>query len=385
MAHPLNTTRDSAIIREAAELLPRIFSDRVDLAVRPSRSPRLAAVVGGGTDRDGGFDFVFRLASADEDRLVYVEVKARALSDSVERFIKATRRLRRSNPRAVPLFVVPHLSDRARGMLRERGINHADFAGTVFVRAPGLIVDVQGVDEPYRASPDTDVNPFADRASLVLRTILANPTVEHRVTDLAGAAAVSKGWVSLVAGELESRGYVRRERGRIRLADPVRVLHDWSTQYTWRENHVESYIAPFSYREVLDRLAGFLSVTDVTAALTLLAASDLVAPHVTHDQVHLYVAPQVWSAFQQRARKHLMLEPVPAEEGGTFHLVLPHYTRSVFFNHSIVRSVPVVSPVQLYLDLVHFPLRGLEAADVLVRTQLAPLFKLSPLQVRELV
>jgi hypothetical protein len=141
------------------------------------------------------------------------------------------------------------------------------------------------------------------------------------------------------------------------------ALEDWSTHYQWKRNRVESYVAPFEYVDLLSRL---MKINDVRkgTALTLHSGADQVAPHVQHGQVHLYVGA---SGYHLHAdlRDDLHLERTPS--GGNFHLIEPYYRRSVFVGKRFVNGLPVVSDVQLYLDLVSSPVRGHEAAQVLLQ------------------
>lgn len=315
-------------------------------------------------------------------RRVYATVKPRLLRAYVDAFSDSAARLHTREPNAISLFVVPRLTARARAELREAHLNYADLTGTVYVRAPGIVIDREGTRENEPLAADRGPDPFTDRASLVLRALLARPDAWFRVTELAAEAGVTKGWVSRVAKALELRAYIERSGARVRLADPVRVLVDWSARYSWADNRIESYVAPFDYPELLTAVGEVLAEVQASVALTLLAASDLVAPHVRHGQVHLYVESTQWASVRDHARRRLSLEPV--RHGGNFHLLDPYYRDSVFFHRHEVRGLPVVSPVQLYLDLVHFPVRGAEAAAMLARTTLARSFSLSPAQVREL-
>jgi hypothetical protein len=57
----------------------------------------------------------------------------------------------------------------------------------------------------------------------------------------------------------------------------------------------------------------------------------------------------------------------------------------VFVGARMRNDLPVVSPVQLYLDLINYPVRGKEAADVLARAVLGPEWGLSSEQLRRLL
>jgi hypothetical protein len=55
----------------------------------------------------------------------------------------------------------------------------------------------------------------------------------------------------------------------------------------------------------------------------------------------------------------------PAEQGNVV-LMKPYYKTSVWHGMDVIGGVPVVSPLQLALDLWHYPLRGREQAEHLL-------------------
>jgi hypothetical protein len=59
-----------------------------------------------------------------------------------------------------------------------------------------------------------------------------------------------------------------------------------------------------------------------------------------------------------------------AEEGVNLIFLLPYYKHSVFYGKQRIRSVWVVSDLQLYLDLHNHPIRGLEQAEHLYEKRL---------------
>ncbi len=351
--------------------LPDVFRDRLRLTL--TEAPRR---------RKGPFDLVFDLRVGGGRRRVYVETKRRLLRAYYPHMRQLAARVLKAEPDSLVLLAVPRLSERGRRELRQADVNHADLSGTVFIRARGMYVDVEGRETDSWDGTSPSINPFGDGASLVPRVMLEQPDRPWRVTDMSERAAVTKGWASQVAQELVSRGYVERYKRHLRLTAPVELLSDWSANYEWRQNRVSSYVAPFVYGDLIKKLKKLLDDRAWNAALTLLAGADLWAPHVQHEQVHVYVEPSASGHFMKRARDSLHLERT--KSGGNFHIVEPFYRRSVFYGMELRRGIPVVSPVQLYLDLARYPLRGAEAAAMLARTTLARQLKLSAEQVREL-
>ena len=331
---------------------------------------------------DAPFDFVIELRSPEHTRLLLVELKRfvpyKDLGDLQEQF----EHVRSAKGKPIPLLLVPHLTPGAKERLRRTNINYADLSGAISVREPGFWIEMQGSREkvvwPYASQ---NVNPFSDKASLILRVLLRDATQPWRLSDIARAANVTKGWVSVVTRSLLESGYIAKVEGGLRITEPSRVLRDWTAAYSWRRNHASSYYSALTKSELLDGVAHLTKTAQW--ALTLHAGASLVAPHVEYEQVQLYVEPSAFDQFESRARRQLYLEPVST--GGNLLLLRPYYSTSAFFDLLRIDDFPVVSPLQLYLDLLEYPVRGREAADVLLRTQLSRSLNLNPRELADLL
>lgn len=294
---------------------------------------------------------------------------------------------------AVPILILTRSSAGTRVRLREHGINYVDLAGNLFVRAPGLLLSHEGTstsrhdavrDAARRATraPAQRVNPFSKRASLVLRYLFDMPggvhIGKHPVTEIAAATGLTHVWVLRVLAELERSRYIsREEERRVTLVDVPAVLRDWRVTYDWTRNDRTAWVVPYEAEELRAELPKALA--ELSWAYTALAGSDLVAPHVHHVQTHLYVAREQMDTAADRLVGRLHARP--ATEGGTVHLLTPYYADAAFFGLREVGAAPVVSDLQLFLDLAGFPLRGREAAGMLVRARMARHLGLSPKQV----
>jgi hypothetical protein len=49
--------------------------------------------------------------------------------------------------------------------------------------------------------------------------------------------------------------------------------------------------------------------------------------------------------------------------GGNVHIIRPYYAQSCFFNSQKINGYPIVSKLQLYLDLYNYQPRGREHAE----------------------
>ena len=356
-----------------------------------------------------GFDLAFSLDQDGQARLILVEVKSRWLRSFLPQTVTKFQAIRERRPSPVPVLAVPALSPRLRRELRDAGINHVDLAGAAYVSERGLYIDVDpahtpaGSSQAWASQMPADVvtetiNPFSDAASVVLRLLLTDPDRAWRIQDLASAGKMNPGWVATVARAIESRGYATRSQrgsGResdLQIADPVAALQDWTDVYTWRANHMTSYNVPLEYHELTQRIGALIkdiaargSSVGFPAALTLHSGADLYAAHVQHEQLHVYVQAHAFTELDERIRVNFHGTAADHGGSGNLHLLQPYYRRSAFVGASVRNDLPVVSPVQLYLDLVNYPVRGKEAADVLARAVLGPEWGLSPEQMRRLL
>jgi hypothetical protein len=169
----------------------------------------------------------------------------------------------------------------------------------------------------------------------------------------------------------------------MRLADPVSALRDWSAAYDWKRNHRRIFVVPFDYEELAGRVMQAFSAHAVDWAFTLLAGVQRRVGHERYSaMMHVYARAEDPEALD-RALKKLHVE----ETGGDGGLAVldPYYGGAVLFGADLVKGSPVVSDVQLFLDLAHFPVRGPEAAEVFVRRRLAPALSLGVGDVKRLL
>ena len=360
--------------------LERIGLERLRSTLR--ESDLKVRLLSPGTNTESGpadgqpFSLALELRGLGENRILRVAIVRSVPYEKLTALQRHARLLRTRSPDSIPLLLVPHLTPRARAALRKARINHADFGGTISVREPGIRIEVTGSTHKYAwEQPSGTVNIFSDRSSLVLRVLLGNAKQPCRASAIAQRAAVTKGWVSIVGRALIEAGYVERNAHGLRVVDAPRLLRDWTDAYNWRRNPAKSYHSPLERDAVIARLPGLMEKRSTKWALTLLAGSSLIAPHVEHDQVHFYVEADRMEDLDQAIRRDLYLEP--ASEGGNVHILRPYYKFSAFFEFERIKEVHVVSALQLFLDLFDYPVRGREAAELVLRTRLSESFGLS--------
>ncbi|UCC84668.1 MAG: helix-turn-helix domain-containing protein [Gemmatimonadota bacterium] len=266
-------------------------------------------------------------------------------------------------------------SGELRRRLRAAGRSFVDLSGAVHLDLPGLVVDRSDLEQPPRARARVGlIDPFADRSSLVCRVLLSGAASRAwGVRELAEAAGVSPSTASRVVRELATEGLVEFQReGRsscTRVPDPRRLFERWTREYDWGRNRQLAFDAPIGDpQKFLPRLRQLLEGR--RWALSLHAGASLVAPHAEWRRIHLYL-----QGDESMARYAARAAGWRSAEGGGLVIMLPYYSDSVWWALERHRGLPVVSALQLALDLWHYPLRGREQAEHLLETRLRPLWE----------
>jgi len=148
------------------------------------------------------------------------------------------------------VWVVPRATRGLRERFRRAQESYVDLRGAVFLSFPNLLVDREVPRPPGRSSPSRSFDPFADRSSLVLRTLLESIHADRvwGVRELAEFAGVGPATVTRSVRQLERYEVVDvRRSGReseIRLTDPKRLLSLWTGAYDWTRNQSVAVHAP---------------------------------------------------------------------------------------------------------------------------------------------
>lgn len=281
----------------------------------------------------------------------------------------------RASQGEVRVWVASRATTDQRRRWRDRNENFIDLSGAVRLVVPGVIIDRSDLVPAGRSPSDhitSSRNPFADRASLVVRALLERPHGPWSATALAKEAGVSLATVSVVTEALRRMGLlstsVAGKTTAIVVNDPPAVITQWVRRYDWRQNTSVEFIAPVgSPEQFLKRLAtAFGPATRGSPAtrwaLTLQAGAWLIEPHAKWDVIHAYVdTDSVDALVELGLRAGWTVAP-----HGNVVLMRPWYRTSAWYHGEVVRGLPVVSRTQLILDLWHYPVRGLEQAEVLM-------------------
>lgn len=265
------------------------------------------------------------------------------------------------------VWILRRAPKRLLGQLRDEGQNFVDIAhGAVRLMLPGLSIDRTDLTPtPGPPNPQRLRDPFADRASLIARTLFRYPGREWGTRELALAAGVSPMMASHVVRQLvvwQAADAARSGRDlRIRLRSEQRLIDIWTARYDWRQNHQVPFTAAMGDpARFLQRLPGVFRPN--RWALSLQAGASLVAPHAAWDKLHVYLDVR----STQELRSIGAAAGWSPDSTGRIVLMQPWYRDAIWTEIQTSKKLPVVSTLQLILDLWHFPVRGREQAEHLL-------------------
>jgi len=264
-------------------------------------------------------------------------------------------------PRQYTVLAAPYLGPRARTVCREAGVGYLDLAGNCRLVFDQIFIERRGMPNPrVERRPLRSI--FAVRASRVLRVLLEDPTRAWQVQQLAREAKVSLGLAFKVKQRLLDLEYGREAEGGMELARPEDLLRDWGTAGQPRTREQLDCYAQGEPAEVEAALGEYCRAQGIRFALTLFSGATRVAPFARYARSAAYV-----DADLPGVAGGLGWKPVPS---GANVALLAAPDAGMWYGLQQVGGDPVVSDVQLYLDLAGAKGRGEEAAAFILEQRL---------------
>lgn len=313
------------------------------------------------------FDHVITLSVKPDERRVdlIVQTRQHLLPNTV---LGLFQKLKEDRPNGTLLLCAPYISARVAEMCREQNVSYLDGVGNCWIAAPGLFVYVVG--RPNRPTVSKAVDPFSRKSSRIVRTLLTQPGKGWQVQQLAQQADVSLGLVSKAKTALIEDAYLEERDRLLFVRDTVKLLKGWSAEYRPHVKRVQLFAIPRP-NEIEKRLAEWCRTNKVTYALTQLAAAWRYSPMVRYDKSVAYIDRELETGNKMKS----LLEHLDAGEVETGANCILWITddAAVFRDSKEIDGIKVVSPLQLYLDLMALSGRGKDAAEEVFERELRPL------------
>jgi len=265
--------------------------------------------------------------------------------------------------RAYGVLGAPHLGPMSQRICREAGVGFLDLAGNCRLVFDQVFIERLGSPKPAveRRALRSLFSPKAGRA---LRVLLAAPRRRWRLQALALEARVSLGLAFKVKQRLLDLEYAAQDSAGIRLSRPEELLRAWSASYVSLKSAALDCYASGDQAAAERALGEYCRARPVRYGLALFSGAARLAPVARSQRGFAYVA-----ADPAAVARSLGWTPVPS--GANFTLLVP-FDEGVWYGTQQVEGDPVVSDVQLFLDLASFKGRGEEAATAILEQRLRP-------------
>lgn len=226
---------------------------------------------------------------------------------------------------------------------------------------------------PYNKSL-VERNIFANKSSLVLEWILLKG-VEYKdfsLRDVAHNTGIGLGSVHRVFESLVLKGYLQttglRTKKKFFVKNPTDLLMDWLQHYNLvKKSKMFAYSTGFQTRqEIIDTLINSGLNKKVIMALHSSAEAHG-CKNTNLQQLELYLMD-----VDIRTKLEKLLKLTPKERGYDVLLIEPYYTAMLKKSTSLHKDdykkyISYAPSLLTFLDLYHFPLRGIEQAEYMTQ------------------
>lgn len=285
----------------------------------------------------------------------------------------------KKNASAQGVLCADYVSPAAAKVCADEHLGYVDLCGNCRLVFDNIYIEREGKPNQYPERRNTKAltGLFSLKASRVLKVLLRRLDLPWKLQDAATLAEVSLPEAFKVARMLEERELAGGRRGKFTLKNPENLLKLWSANYKPREHGRLQCYTMQSIKEIEERYAAYpdaekhlrgqlmheqtraIVVSPNSLALGKFSAAEYLAPHVNYSVATIYMQEDPTLFVQRMGLK-------PVEKGGNVELIEP--VDPWFLNDRCgAFGRWVTSPAQTYLDLMQEPVRGPEAAEVLLK------------------
>ena len=244
----------------------------------------------------------------------------------------------------------------------EKHIHFYSPNGACRISLPGVITYIVKIQTGNKnQSRNSGGSPFVGKGAMLPRLFFEQPLRIWTQGDLANAAGMTKAYASIILHRMMDNEYVRQEDNGYLLVKPEKMLDDWVAVYRFnRYVRRQMFAASFEMqRQGIDLVAKSLKGENVRFGFMGPSGAYLRAPYMESRTVMAY-AEQIPDELPGL---------FPVEKDGNVVLYIPQ-NAGFLYGGNDVDGLPVVSDVQLYLDLKRMPGRNQDQADYLRDTLL---------------
>lgn len=264
----------------------------------------------------------------------------------------------------IPLIVVPYMGRSGTDLCKEYGLSWIDLSGNAHVKAPGLLIHIEGRPNKFKKA-GRPANVFAPKGARIVRQLLINPKQGHKQREISQITGLDEGYTSRIVRTLEKLNLIDRDdKGALKPSNPEELLEAWLEAYDFSKHQmIKGHVAARSGEELLRKMTQILSEQKVDYAATGLAGAWQYTHFTKFRVVTLFLADSPGkNLFDQLYFRE-------DDRGANTWLVVPN-DKGVFHGSSVQDGIVCVHPVQVFLDLKGHPERAKEAASMVRQERL---------------
>ena len=259
-------------------------------------------------------------------------------------------------PNSYGLIIAPYISKNSAEICKEAGVGYIDLTGNCFIAFKQVYIEKEG-----KASNQLEKRVlksiYYPKAERVLRVLLNHPNKLWKIQSLSQDADVSLGMASKVKQRLEAMEWLSIEREGFRLVRWDELIKDWQEHFKYSKNEIYDLYSLKTEKYLEEQLKDFCLKNNIRWGLTMFSGASKLAPYTRFKKINAYIEKDI-----EKLIKALDLRPVTS--GASITLIKP-YDSGLFYRSEEYDGMPVVSPVQIYLDLNSNKGRGEDAAQFL--------------------
>lgn len=347
-----STLNSSSVESGASERLAEILREVPFLAQSRLRS--------GAGPRDSGVDFVVSVRSNGVDRRLLCRVKSSGQPRIARQACLELVDYARSDKKAYPVFIAPYISPAAAAICDQYNVGYLDFAGNCRLAFDKVYIRREGFPNPAVERRDLR-SLYSPKAERILRVLLTAGERTWRTQELADEAGVSLGQVANVKKLLADREWIDVQSAGFGLRTlegaVLPLLQEWTANYRASRNPAREFYSLKSIPEIEATLSEEGRKPASRIAFTGFSGAARLAPAVRYSRV---------TAFGGNVDALANRLGLKAVSSGANVTLLEPYDEGVFYGTREVEGALIVSPVQIYLDLMQTKGRGEEAASAIL-------------------
>ncbi len=312
-------------------------------------------------DTDSRVDLAITVRSPSMNRRMICEVKSSGQPRIAREACRSLLEHVRSRNRDYPVFIAPYVAPTAAAICDQYQVGYFDLAGNCRLAFDQVYIRREGFPNPSVQRRDLR-SLYSPKAERVLRVLLTAGKRGWRMQELADEARVSLGQVANVKKLLSDREWIESEESGFRLrsldAAVLPLITEWAKSYRIERSTAREYYSLQPTAVIEAELVESSRRIGVQLAFSGFSGAVRFAPAVRYQRVTAYVLGEAPALADRMGLKQV-------STGANVTLLEP-YDEGVLYGTREVEGAPIVSPVQLYLDLSRTKGRGEEAASAIL-------------------